>query len=82
MHTGTTPRRPAPGGYDVTDSHFGAFAEALPPAPQADSPGQRLVAMARERCTVDGYTSWPAYAEQLERIVVGLLDTPAPGGRQ
>ena len=31
--------------------------------------------------TVDGYTSWPAYADRLERLVVSLMDAPGVGGR-
>ncbi|MBK9363037.1 MAG: hypothetical protein IPM99_18985 [Rubrivivax sp.] len=58
---------------EVADSDFGAFAAAV--QAQQASPADRLLAHAKARSTADGYTSWPAYAERLERIVISLMAT-------
>ena len=83
MHTGTTSSAAAaqPKGMDVRDSTFGAFCAALPAPTPTSTPAQRLIAHAKASCTVDGYTSWPAYADRLERLVVSLMDAPGVGGR-
>jgi hypothetical protein len=80
-HTAQRQAPPAPSGLTVRDSSFGAFADALPaPAAARTTPGQRLCAHVKAACTVDGYTSYPAYAERLERLVEGLM-TPDARGR-
>lgn len=82
MHTGTTRSRATLAlhqGIDVQDSDFGAFADACPPPSPASSRADRLIAHARARCTVDGYTSYPAYADELERLIAGLMRAPGTG---
>jgi len=69
-------------GLDVQDSDFGAFEAACQTqaAPDlATSAAHRLLAHAKARSTADGYTSWPAYAERLERLVISLMTVDTRG---
>lgn len=49
-------------------------AEAVAPAEQrgANHGADALLHRLRQACTVDGYTSWPAYADALEDAVRAL----------
>ena len=61
----------------------GASSSATPAAtPAAPSTADRLIAHAKAASTSHGYTSWPAYADRLERLVIALAaDHSAQGAR-